>query len=389
MAAEMTSRERVLAALDHREVDRIPIDLGGTHNSTMCTGAYENFKQYLGVEAPTVELGKAFEIVRMDEAVLRRLPVDTRSFFINPPARSRTRWLDDRTFVDEWGVTYRRPENWPQYDIIAHPLAEATLDDLERYDWPDVEDEGRYAGLRDEARNLHENTSYAVTTSTMDTTIFDKSWILRGMEQFLVDMLLNPEFALALMSKVAELQFRRHERFLQEVGPYIDVIMISDDMGVQNGTLIKPALYREMVKPFHVRYLKLIKSLTNARVLMHACGSIVDLVEDYIEIGVDALNPMQVQAAGMSPDSLKAQFGGRMAWWGGIDTQHLLPNGRPADVRQAVRETLDIMRLDGDYVLGAVHNIQDDVPPENVWAMLDEAARYRPNSLHRARGIDA
>jgi len=378
MTAEMTSRERVLAALDNKEVDRIPIDLGGTHNSTMCTVAYENFKKFLGVEAPTVELSKAFEIVRMDEAVLSRLPVDTRSLFIKGPTKSKVRWLDDRTFVDEFGVTYRQPDDWPQYDIIAHPLAEATIDDLDRFDWPDVEDAGRYAGLRDEARDLHENTTYAITATAMDTTIFDKAWVLRGMEQFLVDMLLDPEFALALMEKVAELQFRRHELFLQEVGQYIDAIMISDDMGVQNGTLLKPALYRKMVKPFHQRYFKLVKSLTDARIIVHACGSIVDLVDDYIEMGVDALNPMQVLATNMSPQHLKERFGGKIAWWGGIDTQYLLPKGRPEDVRQAVRDTLDVMRLDGDYVLGAVHNVQDDVPPENVWAMLDEAAKYRP-----------
>lgn len=378
MTAEMTSRERVLAALNHQEVDRIPIDLGGTHNSTMCTGAYENFKAFLGVDAPTDELSKAFEIIKMDEAVLNQLPVDTRSLFIKPAARSRTRWLDERTFIDEWGVTYRQPENWPQFDMIAHPLAEASIDDLDSYDWPDVEDEGRYAGLRDEARDLSENTDYAVTSTALDTTVFDRSWILRGMEQFLVDMLLDPEFALALMEKVAQIQYRRHERFLDEVGPYIDAIMISDDMGVQNGPLVKPTLYRKMVKPFHRRYVQLVRERSDAKIIMHACGSLVDLVEDYIEMGVDALNPMQVSAAGMSPANLKERFGGRMAWWGGIDSQNVLPNGRPEDVRQAVRETLDIMRLDGDYVLGAVHNVQDDVPPENVWGMLDEAANYRP-----------
>jgi uroporphyrinogen decarboxylase len=374
--ASMTSRQRVLAALSHREVDRVPIDLGGTHNSTMCTRAYENFKAFLGVEAPTVELNKSFEIVRMDEAVLRRLPVDTRAVFIRPPARSRTRWLDDRTYIDEWGITFHQPENWPQFDMVAHPLAEATPADLERYPWPDVEDEGRYAGLRDEARALHEGTTFAICAAALDTTIFDKCWQLRGMEQFLADLLLNPTFAQALMERVAQIQYRRHELFLEQVGPYIDVLMISDDMGTQAGPLIRPALYRKMVKPFHRRYVELIRSKTDAKILMHACGSVVDLIEDYIEIGVDALNPMQVAAAGMSPQNLKSRFGGRMAFWGGIDTQWLLPKGRPDDVRQAVRETLRIMRRDGDYVLGAVHNVQDDVPPENVWAMLDEAARF-------------
>jgi uroporphyrinogen decarboxylase len=287
------------------------------------------------------------------------------------------RWLDARTYVDDWGVTYRQPENWPQFDMIAHPLVDATLDDLGRYDWPDVEDAGRYAGLRDLAQEL-ENTHYAVCASTMDTTIFDRSWMLRGMQQFLIDLLADPEFALALMERVACIQIRRHECFLEAVGPYIDVIMISDDMGVQNGPLIRPELYRRMVKPFHRRYVQHIKERTEAKVLMHTCGSIVDLVEDYIEIGVDALNPMQVSAAGMSPQNLKRQFSGRMAFWGGIDTQQVLPKGRAEDVRQAVRDTLHTMGLGGGYVLAAVHNIQDDVPPENVWAMLDEAATFRP-----------
>jgi uroporphyrinogen decarboxylase len=264
--------------------------------------------------------------------------------------------------------------------MVAHPLAEATIEDLDRYDWPDVEDEGRYAGLHDEARHLHEDTDYAVCASTMDTTIFDRAWMLRGMQQFLVDMLLDQEFALALMEKVAEIQIKRHEIFLSHVGPYIDAIMISDDMGIQKGPLIQPDLYRKMIKPFHERYIRHIKERTNARVIMHACGSIVDLVEDYIELGVDALNPMQVSAVGMSPSSLKQRFGGRMAFWGGIDTQWLLPKGQPQDVRQAVQETLQVMGLDGGYVLGAVHNVQDDVPPENVWAMLDEAARFRPET---------
>lgn len=385
MKPSMTSRERVLAALKHQEVDRIPIDLGGTHNSTMCTGAYENFKAFLGVNAPTEEVSKAFEIVKMDEAVLTRLPVDTRAIFAKPPSRSRTRWLDSRTFVDDWGITYHQPENWPQFDMVAHPLAEATIEDLERYDWPDVEDEGRYAGLREQARDLHENSDYAVCATTMDTSIFDRAWWLRGLEQFLVDLLLDPDFALALMEKIMQIQSRRQQCFLEQVGPYIDVITIGDDMGVQNGPLIKPELYRKMVKPFHTRYVQFIKERTDAKVVVHACGSIADLVEDYIEIGVDALNPMQVSAVGMSPQSLSDRFRGRMTFWGGIDSQELLPTARPEHVRQAVRDIIRIMGLNGGYVLGAVHNVQDDVPPENVWSMLDEAAVLTSGALQAGK----
>jgi uroporphyrinogen decarboxylase len=374
----LKSRERVLRALNHQEVDRVPIDLGGTHNSTMGTGAYNNFKAYLDVDSPTEIINRAFDIVRMDERVLSRLPVDTRSLFTKPPAHTQSRWLDDNTLISDWGVMYRRPEGWHQFDMVSHPLAEATIADLDRYAWPDVEDPARYAGLADLVRDLHENSPFAVCAATMDTSIFDRAWELRGMQQFLEDLLVNPEFALALLEKVAELQCKRHICFLREVGMYIDVVVIADDMGAQKGPLLRPQLYRKMIKPFHARYVQVIRQYTGAKILNHACGSIADLVEDYIEIGIDACNPMQVSAAGMSPQALKARFGGRMTFWGGIDTQHVLPKGTPEDVRQAVRSIMDTMRLDGGYVLGAVHNVQDDVPPANVWAMLDEAATYRP-----------
>lgn len=145
-------------------------------------------------------------------------------------------------------------------------------------------------------------------------------------------------------------------------------------MGVQRGTLLRPQLYRKMVKPFHKRYVDMIRQHTGAKIVNHACGGIADLVEDYIEIGIDALNPMQVAATGMVPADLKRRFGGRMAFWGGIDTQRLLPLGSPEEVKQGVCEMLGVMGRDGGYVLGAVHNIQDDVPPENIWAMLTAAA---------------
>ncbi len=178
------------------------------------------------------------------------------------------------------------------------------------------------------------------------------------------------------MEKVADVQYRRQIAFLKAVGEFIDVIMIGDDMGIQSGPIIRPQLYRQMVKPFHARYVQIIRQYTDAKIVNHACGSLVELLDDYIEIGIDALNPMQVSAAGMSPQNLRPRTKGRLAFWGGIDTQSVLPRGKPNDVRQAVREMLQVMGREGGYVLGAVHNIQDDVPPENVWAMLEEAASF-------------
>jgi uroporphyrinogen decarboxylase len=345
-------RERVLRALNHQEVDRVPIDLGGTHNSTMGKGAYNNFKSFLKIDSPTEILNLAFDTVRMDELVLAHLPVDTRSVFANPSVHTQSRWLDDRTLISDWGVIYRRPEGWHLFDMVSHPLAEATIADLDHYSWPDVDDPSRYAGLANLVRDLHENSSYAVCASTLDTSIFDRAWELRGMQQFLEDLLINQEFALALLEKVADVQYQRHICFLQEVGTYIDVVVIADDMGLQKGPLLRPQLYRKLIKPFHARYVQLIRKYTGAKILNHACGSIADLVEDYIDIGIDACNPMQVSAAGMSPQSLKDHFGGRMAFWGGIDSQQILPKGSPDEVRQAVRSTLETMGLGGGYNIG-------------------------------------
>lgn len=375
MQTTLTPRERVRRALTHREVDRPPIDLGGTQNSTMCSGAYENFTRYLGIESPVRLLSRVFDTVHMDEDVLRRLPVDTRGIYARPPATGGARLIDDSTLVDEWGVTYRRPPGSRQYDPVAHPLADATIADLDRYPWPGVEDPSRYAGLADLAADLRANTDYALCGSTNDTVIFDKAWQLRGMQRFLEDLLANPDFALALLERVADVQCRRQEAFLREVGPYVDVVLFADDMGTQRGPLLRPALYRRMVKPFHRRCVEAIRRHTDAAILVHACGSIADLVEDYIEIGVAALNPMQVAARGMEPETLVARFRGRMAWWGGVDTQRLLPRGTPEEVAAGVRHMMQVMGCDGGYVLGAVHNIQDDVPPENVLALLAEAAR--------------
>ena len=243
----------------------MPIDLGGTPNSTMCTGAYASLARYLGLDVHPVWLSRTLDSVRMEESVLARLPVDTRAVFPLPPARRPARWLDERTLLDEWGTTQQRPPDGRQLDPTGYPLAEATVADLEAYPWPDVEDPARYAGLRDQARDLHENTGYAVCGSTADTVIFDRAWMLRGMEQFLSDLLLDPAFATALLEKVAEVQFRRNACFLTEVGPYLDVIMIADDMGVQRGPLIRPQLYRRLIKPLHRRYVELIRRYTSAR----------------------------------------------------------------------------------------------------------------------------
>ncbi len=371
----MKNRERILAALNCQETDRVPIDIGGSHFSTICAGAYENLKRHLGEpDAPEKILSLAFETVVIDESVLRHLPVDTRSVFANPPKNWKATWLDDNTFVDEWGITYHKPPNWMQYDMIAHPLAEATIDDIERHNWPDPLDEGRYIGIKEKAKELKENTDYAVIATTVDSGFFERAWYICGWERFFTSILAEQDFVVALLEKVCSIQMQRWDSFLKKVGQYADIIAVGDDLAIHTSPMISPDLYRKIAKPMQKKFFRFLKERTDAKILYHTCGNISPLIDDLIEIGVDALNPVQVSAVDMDSKLLNERFGGKICFWGGIDTQQVLPFGSPDDVRSEVRRR--ISDLSPGYVLGAVHNIQDDVPPENICAMLDEAASY-------------
>lgn len=251
-----------------------------------------------------------------------------------------------------------------------------TTDDLDGYPWPDLSHPDRFKGLEEEARALHDDTPYAVVFVS-GVSPFEQICLLRGLDAWMFDLAADPDFVEALMRKVTDLMLAGVTKFLEEAGEYLDVLVMGDDLGTQTSTLISPEMYRRMIKPYHAELIAAIKSKTQAKIFFHSDGNIYPLIGDLIDVGVDALNPMQVSAVGMSPSNLKQRFGGRIVFWGGIDTQELLPKGRPEDVRQAVRDTLRTMGLDGGYILGAVHNVQDDVPPENVWAMLDEAATFR------------
>ncbi|MBC8235878.1 hypothetical protein H8E77_40550 [bacterium] len=368
----MKPRERILAALNHQETDRTPIDLGGSHFTTICAGAYENLKNHLvKSNAPVKMLSLSFETVVMDEAVLRHLPVDTRGVFANPPSNWKPTWLNDNTFIDEWGITYHQPPDWIQYDMIAHPLSEATINDLEQHHWPDPLDEGRYAGLKEQAKELKENTDYAVIATTVDSGFFERSWYVCGWERFFTSLAAEPSFAVALMEKICDIQMQRWDRFLQEVGQYADVIAVGDDIAIHNSPVMSPEMYRKIVKPIQAKFYRFLKERTDAKLLYHTCGNVSPLIDDLIEIGVDALNPIQVSAVDMDSKQLNERFGGKICFWGGIDTQRILPFGSPDDVRREVRRR--IADLAPGYVLAAVHNIQDDVSPENICAMLDEA----------------
>ncbi len=378
----MTPRERFLAALMREEPDRVPLDLGGI-NSTMMVGAYQNLKRLLGMEdLPTRLVSKTWQIVAPAEQVLECLGIDTRYLFPNvlPPQEPAAGGSpspeapEDDQFTDEWGITRQFVMHY--YDITAHPLKEAeSLDAIESYPWPDPEDYLSVGGLRDQATHLRQNTDYAVAGYTAGS-LFEQSWYLRGYPELLTDFMINKDFAHALFRKVLDVRKRHAEIYLGEVGEYLDVIQVGDDIATQEAPTMSPALYREMVKPYQTELFQFIKERTPAKLYYHSCGTVSPLVEDLIEIGVDVLNPIQVSANQMDPADLKRRFGDRIAFWGAIDTQHVLPFGTPDEVKAEVRRRIDALAPGGGYVLAGVHNLQPDIPPENIVAMYEEAASY-------------
>jgi len=375
----MLSRREVLKNAIAREGSSIvPLDLGTTPNTSITKIAYERLLKYLGIELdePPRILNKPFQLVEVDERVLERLHIDTRAVVGERPCIIEAKELPEDRFMDEWGMIYRPAISNGQllyYDIISSPLSKGTLEELEHHDWPDPEDPGRTRGLREWASTLNAQDQFLVVGHHGDTSIFETARDLRGMADFMMDLVQNKEYAHALLEKVTNIQCKKMGRYLKDVGDFLDVVCIGDDLCGQDRPLISQNTYREMIRPYYKQYFETIKQNTRARVHMHSCGTIQYFLDDLIKLGVDIINPVQVTARGMDPALLKQQFGDRVTFWGAIDTQHLLPNGTTDEVRKNIRQTMSILGEGGGYVLSAVHNIQADVPPENIVAMFDEA----------------
>ena len=372
MTAHMTPRERVLAAIEHRQPDRVPIDVGGTSFSTIIGQAYERLKAYLAVDAETRYMKRKSRSAILDEAVALRLHTDTRPLLVGSPDGWQDVYYDDGSFRDEFGVIWRSAGDG-HYAPTGNPLQEATLGDLDACPWPDPLNPGRTRGLGEKARALHQETDYAVILS-LPVGFVHLSQYLRGYEQWLMDIVLNPRFLDALMDRTLDWWLALADAVLAEVGPYVDVVAFGDDVAFHDRPMLDLERYRRLLKPRHREMVDCIKARSGAKVLYHCCGTVKSLVPEFVDIGVDALNPVQVSSADMDTSALKAEFGEYICFWGGVDTQRVLPSGTPQQVRAEVQRRIADLAAGGGYVLAAVHNIQEDVPPENILAMADAAA---------------
>jgi uroporphyrinogen decarboxylase len=399
----MNHRERVLTALRHEEPDRVPIDFGGTCDSTISALSYQALREGLGLQPGATRVADVSQYTALiDDDVRQALDVDTMPLFNEPsewrqgtltdgspaqfPARFQPRRLPDGSQVvfDSAGTALlKMPRGGYYFDPVHTPLAGATsvsdidahLDAIETYDTPSYLDVS-YQVLAAKARRLRETTDYLIV-GFFGGHIFQAGQALRGWDTFLIDLMVNPAFAEALMDRLVEANIRRFERYAQTVGRYVDVVHFEDDLGMQDRPLLRPSLYRRLVKPYHRRLFAFVKSRCDAYLLFHSDGAIAPLIPDFIDLGIDALNPVQVSAAGMDTELLKRTFGQDITFWGGgCDSQRVLPFGTPQEVAEEVRRRIDHLAPGGGFVFAPVHNLQAEVPVQNALTMFGVARAH-------------
>jgi len=379
----LTSRERVLNAIHHEQPDRIPLVIGVSNATGIKMKPYKEIKDIIGVQAPDQyiydwpELGTA----EIDEETMRRLHSDVRGVLDLEPEHTRKRNCardPHSDYIDSWGSgqTEISPGDWfPS----VHPLPEArTAEDLDAYQgWPDMSDPTRIAHVRECSRRLADENQYAILATPWLLFPFERAYAMQGMEAFLLNMARDPDFSRALLEKIAHHCKQLMGRFLAELGDNVDIIKIGDDLGTQKSLMISPQMYRDILKPIHADFIDFIKARTKAKIFFHSDGDVAPLIEDFIEIGVDILNPIQTSAGTMSDlPSLKKRFGRNIVFCGGIDTHRILPFGSTEDVRQEVRRVMQTLGPGGGCMIGAVHTVMDDVPAENVLAMVDAVEEF-------------
>lgn len=375
----LTSRERVLTALAHEEPDRVPIVIGVSNATGIKMKPYRELKRLIGVDAPDAwlyhwpELGSA----AVDEATLLRLHGDVRGVLDREPAavleRNRAR-PPHSDYVNSWGsgAVEIAPDEW--FPMIE-PLAEATaIDAIEAFPWPDMDDPSRVAQMRDEARRLAADAEFAVMVTPWLLFPLERAFAMQGMDRFLMNAALYPDFAAALLEKITGLCERLMGHVLDEVGEDVDIVKIGDDLGTQTSLLMSPTMYRMLLKPLHAELIASIRRRTAARIFFHTDGDVFPLIDDLVEIGVDILNPIQTSAGRMSDlAALKGRYGRSLVFCGGIDTQRILPHGSPDQVAAEVRRVIGELGPGGGYLLASVHTIMNDVPAANILAMVDAA----------------
>jgi uroporphyrinogen decarboxylase len=409
----MTSRERVLAALEHRQPDRVPLDFGGHRSSGIAALAYPQLRAALGLSLRTVRVyDPVQQLAIIDEDVLDRLGVDTielgRGFALDEqdwadwtlpdgtpcqmprwalPERGDGAWL---LRSNSGRLLAKMPDSAIYFEQCYWPFLEN--DDLDRL--PEALAENMWCAInsppgpltagtdgpalfREGARRLRARTERAII-GLFGGNLLETGQFLYRNDNFFMLLAENPRRAHEFLDRLVAIHLANLERFLGAVGDSIDIILFGDDLGAQQGPQISPAMYREFFQPRHARMWRRAKELANVKVLLHCCGGVRPLLADLIAAGLDAINPVQISCAGMDTRELKSQFGDRLTLWGGgCDTRQVLPCGTPDEVRRHVKEQIAILAPGGGFVFQQVHNLLAGVPAANMVAMFDAVNECR------------
>jgi uroporphyrinogen decarboxylase len=373
----MTPRQRALAAIRHEEPDRVPFDI------TICFEPFMNLVQALGIKLETIPQPDKWGEVFLTPEIAIRIGVDFLYIKSGSPTFSKQKTNPDGSVTDEWGITRKKVffKNGIYYwEMVEHPLKDASIKDLEEYIWPDPDDPGRYENLLERAKDLYENTDFCLI-GRFGGSIFETAWYMRGLEQWLIDLVKNQEFTRILLDKICNIQMKIDQNCLIIAGKYIQILKVAgDDLGAQECPLISPKTFEKIVKPVLCKRWKAAKDTfriynPEGHILFHSCGNIYPFINDFINCGLDILDPIQ-KVEGMEIAKLKSEFGDRLTFHGAIDTQELLPYGTAEQVKEEVRKTIQVLGRNGGYIIAPVHNVQADVPPENLIALSEAVKEY-------------
>jgi uroporphyrinogen decarboxylase len=412
----MNSRQRILASIDHCEPDVLPVDFGSTSVTGISATTYFKLTKTLGMSKsktrvydvvtqlaqPEQEILEKFQSDAIDvgrlyneddrawkEIILPNgIPVQFPAWFQPIPQPDGAWDVYDQdgdriatmplgaTFFDQTYFPYRQgyPSN---YKDLSKAMAKVHWSKLVRSPWDHSGEPDFWDHLRQRVIAYRQNSEKAIVI-TAGCSIFEMGCFLRSMENFLVDILASPVEVETLLDALMEMHLETLGKICNAVGDVVDILRFGDDLGTNMGPIMSPKTYRSLFKPRHKILCDYVKKHSQMRIFLHSCGSVYKLIPDLIEAGYDILNPIQISAKDMEPERLKREFGKDITFWGGgCDTQHVLYNGSPEDVKSHVRKNIEIFAPGGGFVFATVHNILSDVPPENVIAMFEAVNEYR------------
>lgn len=375
---KLTSRQRVLRAISHQEPDRVPFNL------SLTLDIYNRLRAHLNLTPELVKHTGVWTDVSPSLDLLDAMQVDIFYTGMSAPGEIKYKPPQDDLLYDEWGIGRAkiiREDGSFYYEMVKPPLAGAKLSDIQDFPWPDPNDPGRIDGLRDKIQRALRETDKAIMVKFANS-IWEQSWWLYGMQDWMIAMVEKPEIVSAIMDRVTDVAVGLMESGMDAVGDLVDIVRLSgEDLGTQLAPMISPRMFQALVQPRFARLWntarkKIAKKNPDAKLMLHSCGNVRPFIPTWIEMGLDILDPIQPKAVGMEPEALKQDFGDKLSFHGGIDIQNILPFGTEQEVIEEVKRYISVLAPGGGYIVAPAHNVQSDVPPQNLAAIRDAIAEY-------------